>query len=82
MDLRQYFQKVREIEAEILEPYTFVVSLGTSDGGRAGIVSEVKRGLAAKLIVEGRAKLASSTERESNSSKAKPSLVRQRKEPR
>jgi len=64
MDLRQYFQKIREIEADIREPYTFVVSLETSDGGKAGIVSEIKRGLAAKLIVEGRARLASSLERE------------------
>jgi hypothetical protein len=64
MDLRQYFQNIREIEAGIREPYTFVVSLETSDGGKAGIVSEVKRELAAKLIVEGRATLASSAEKE------------------
>ena len=64
MDLRQYFQKIREIEAGIREPYIFVVSLETSDGGKAGIVSEVKRGLAAKLIVEGKAALASNAERE------------------
>jgi hypothetical protein len=55
VDVRQYYRKVREAENSILEPYPLMVSLETSDGGRAGIISEVSREAAAKLIVEGRA---------------------------
>jgi hypothetical protein len=64
MDLRQYFQRIREVEAGINEPHTFVKSLNTPDGGRAGLITEVSRSLAAKLIVEGRAVLASQDETE------------------
>ncbi len=64
MDLRKYFQKLREIEATISEPHAFVSSLETSDGGKPGIVTEVARELAAKLIAEGRAALASKAEKE------------------
>ena len=62
MDLRNYFAKIREIEASIFEPYIFVVSLETQDGGRAGVITEVPRLVAAKLIVEGRAARASEAE--------------------
>lgn len=41
-----------------------VVSLETSDGGKPGLVSEVAREAAAKMIVEGKAALASESERE------------------
>jgi hypothetical protein len=64
MDLKQYFRKIREVEASIAEPDTFVVSLETADGGKAGIVSEVPRAIAAKLIVEARASLATKAERD------------------
>ena len=64
MDLRQYFRKIREVEATIHDRYPLVVSLETSDGGRAGLVSEISRAAAAKLIVEGRAVLASEEEKE------------------
>ena len=40
------------------ESYPLVISLETSDGGKAGLVSEVSRPNAAKLIVGGRATLA------------------------
>ncbi len=63
MDLKHYFRKLREIEAGITAPNTFVVSLETSDGGKAGIVTEVKREIAAKMIVEGRALLAGEEEK-------------------
>lgn len=59
MDLRQYFRKLREIENSLVDAYPVVISLETSDGGRAGVVSEVSRETAAKLIIEGRALLAS-----------------------
>lgn len=62
MDLRLFYQKLRKIEAEIAEPHVVVVSNETSDGGRAGQRSEVSRANAAKLLVEGRARLASAEE--------------------
>ena len=53
---------MREIEATITEPFVLVSSLETSDGGKSGILSEVSRGIAAKVIAEGRAVLASEVE--------------------
>ncbi|HLI29963.1 MAG TPA: hypothetical protein VKV79_02540 [Terriglobia bacterium] len=58
MDVKQYYRKVREIESAIPDEFPLVVSLETADGGRAGVVSEVSRLGAAKMIVEGRAALA------------------------
>ena len=52
MDVRAYYQKIRKLEAEIAEPFVVVVSRETPDGGRPGVMTEVPRGLAAKLIVE------------------------------
>lgn len=62
MDLRIFYQKLRKIEQEIADPHVVVVSHETSDGGRAGQKAEVSRGIAARLIVEGRARLASPEE--------------------
>ena len=62
MDLRLFYQKWRKIEQEITEPHVVVVSNETPDGGRAGRKSEGARAVAAKLIVEGRARLASAEE--------------------
>ncbi len=64
MDLRQYFRKVREVEATLPDEYPVVSSLETGDGGKHGTISEVPRAIAARLIVEGRAVLASEAERE------------------
>jgi hypothetical protein len=64
VDVKQYFRKMREIENGLTEPYPVVVSLETSDGGKAGMVCEVPRSVAAKMIVERRAALASIEERE------------------
>jgi hypothetical protein len=62
VDLRQYFKKIRETEAALAEPFPLVVSLETPEGGKAGVVSEVTRELAAKMFVEGRAALANEQE--------------------
>jgi|SRR5208283_5698024 len=62
MDLRQFYKKVREVESSLPEPYVMVTSLETSDGGRAGVVSEVAREVAAMLIVGGKAVLAAEAE--------------------
>jgi hypothetical protein len=62
MDLRMFYQKLRKIEQEIADPHVVVVSNETPDGGRAGQKSEVSRNIAAKLLVEGRARLATPEE--------------------
>jgi hypothetical protein len=54
-----FYQKLRKIEQEITDPHVVVVSEETSDGGKAGQKAEVSRAIAARLIVEGRARLAS-----------------------
>jgi hypothetical protein len=62
MDLRVYFQKIRKVEADITGPFTVVISRETPDGGKAGVKTDVPRILAAKMIVEERAVLASPEE--------------------
>jgi hypothetical protein len=64
MDLKQYFKKIREAEAALTEAYPLLVSLETPDGGKGGRVAEVSRPLAAKMLVEGRATLASQAQRQ------------------
>jgi hypothetical protein len=59
VDVRQYFRKLREVEGSIQDQFACVTSLENPDGGKAGVVSEVTRELAAKLLVEGRAVLSS-----------------------
>ena len=46
------------------ETYQVVVSLETADGGKPGLISEVSRANAAKLLVEARAVLASEEEKQ------------------
>ena len=58
MDLKSYYQKLREMEAALPSDYVVVVSKETPDGGRAGTLTEVPRRLAAKLILDGAAELA------------------------
>lgn len=62
MDLKAYYLKIRQAEAEIAEPEVVVVSLATADGGREGNRSEVPRRVAAQICVEGRARLATPDE--------------------
>jgi uncharacterized Fe-S cluster-containing radical SAM superfamily enzyme len=62
MDLKVFYQKLRKLEQEIADQHVVVVSQETPDGGRAGQRSEVSRGNAARLILEGRARLATSEE--------------------
>ena len=62
MEIRMYFEKLREIEASIAEPFVVVSSLATPDGGKAGNLTEVARHTAAKLLVENRARLANEEE--------------------
>jgi hypothetical protein len=63
MDLRGYYQKIREVESKIADVFAVIISLETPDGGRAGTQTEVTRSLAAKMIVNGLAKLAEAEEK-------------------
>jgi hypothetical protein len=63
MDLRQFYRKIREIESSIPDKYPFVTSLATDDGGKEGVLAEVPRYQAARLIVEGKARLATDEEK-------------------
>jgi len=62
MDLRVYYQQIRAVENDIAGRDAVVVSVATRDGGKAGVHSEVPRALAAKLIVDGKARLATAEE--------------------
>ena len=64
MDLKAYYAKVREAEAKIKDDYVIVVSKETGDGGRPGAMTEVRRSLAAKLLVEGKIRLATEEEKQ------------------
>ena len=65
MDLRAYYRKLREIEGTLAEPFVVVVSVETPDGGHPGVMTETERGAAARLLVDGKARLATATESES-----------------
>jgi len=62
MDVKAFYQKARQLAETIAETYAVVISLPTPDGGREGIASEVARTLAALMVVEGKARLASAEE--------------------
>jgi hypothetical protein len=64
MDLRQYYKKLHEAEAEMPESHVLVVSLETGDGGKAGVITETPRRNACQLILDGRARRASQEEEE------------------
>jgi len=64
MDLKAYYQKLRTMEGSLTGPEVTVVSLATPDGGRAGVFTEAPRAIAAKMIVEGSARLATDEEAE------------------
>jgi hypothetical protein len=62
MDVKTYYQKIRDTEATIATTYAVVASLPTDDGGKQGVTVEVPRHLAAKMVVEGSARLATEDE--------------------
>ncbi|HEY1221200.1 MAG: hypothetical protein ABSE42_16670 [Bryobacteraceae bacterium] len=59
MDLRLYYQKIRDTQAKIADPFPVMESCETPDGGATGRLTEVTPAIAARLIVEGSARLAS-----------------------
>jgi hypothetical protein len=64
MDLRLYYQKIRDTQAEIGQAFPVVVSHETPDGGKAGTLTEVPAVVAAKMLVDGIARLARQEEAE------------------
>ena len=62
MDLRLYYEKLRAVEMKLTDEYPIVVSNETADGGKDGTKTEVPKRIAAKLLVEGQARLATKEE--------------------
>ncbi len=62
MDLKVYYEKIRELESQIAEEFAVVVSHQTADGGKSGIKTEVPRRMAARLMFDGVARLATPDE--------------------
>jgi hypothetical protein len=62
MDLKLYYQKIRDTESKIPDVFPVIVSQETDDGGKAGSYAEVTRAIAAKMITEGMARLATAEE--------------------
>ncbi len=62
MDLRAYYKNLREVEETLTGQHLVVVSLATSEGGKAGVRTDVPRSIAAKLLAEGRARVATEEE--------------------
>jgi hypothetical protein len=62
MDLKAYYQKIRDLERTFKGTFPVVVSQETPDGGTAGVKTEVPLHIAARMIVDGHAVLASEKE--------------------
>lgn len=62
MDLRAYYRKIRDTVASLPDKDVVVVSHETGDGGKAGVYTEVPKEVAAKMIVDGTAGLATPEE--------------------
>ena len=62
MDLKAYYAKMRKIEMGLEEEFPIIESLETPDGAKAGVRSEVTRAIAARMVADGRARLASKEE--------------------
>ncbi|MFN7920743.1 MAG: hypothetical protein U0Q16_11635 [Bryobacteraceae bacterium] len=58
MDLKVYFRQIREMAAEIKKDFVVVASKWNANGAKDGVLTEVSRDLAAKLIVDDKARLA------------------------
>ena len=65
MNLRDFYANVRNTLSTIEKPFVVLVSKNTPDGGKAGVLTLVKKETAARLIVEDRALLATDEESDS-----------------
>jgi hypothetical protein len=59
MDLKVYYRNVRKIEEQINGDDVVIESCESPDGGRAGVLIEVSKRMAARLVTDGRARIAS-----------------------
>ena len=59
MNVKAYYQKIRELERALTDSFVVIVSHDTSDGGKGGLLTEVPKHLAARMIADDRAHLAS-----------------------
>ncbi len=59
MDLKDYYGNIRQKMSELKGEYVVVVSEATPDGGREGVLTEVTKFVAVKMVVDKRAKIAS-----------------------
>src|ERR1035438_6522235 len=75
MDLRAYYQKIRETEAGMTSKNVVLVSLATPDGGKPGVVTEVPTPIGARMVVEGSARQA--TEAEASTFRERQSSAKQ-----
>ena len=62
MDLKAYYQKINEAEKQITTAFAVLISLETADGGKGGVRTEVRRQVAAKMLVDGKARIADEIE--------------------
>ena len=62
MDLRVFYTKIREATELIPGDFAVLVSRETPDGGKPGVMSEASKTNAARMLVEGRARLATPEE--------------------
>lgn len=62
MNLRKYYQDVKEVRSKMESPYVYLTSLDTPNGGKAGCVCEVDADIAARMLVDGVARQATEEE--------------------
>ncbi len=62
MDLKGYYKKIRELERAFGSESVVIVSVETPDGGKAGVMTETPPHVAARMIVEARARIATEDE--------------------
>ena len=62
MDVRSYYKKVKDTEEKLKGSEVVLVSLATPEGGKEGVRTEAPRSVAARMIAEGRSRVASATE--------------------
>ena len=62
MDVRSYYKKVRDTEETLRRNEVVLVSLATPEGGKEGVRTEAPRSVAARMIAEGRARVATDEE--------------------
>ena len=62
MDLKKYYRRIREIEAALEDEFPVLKSLATEAGGLGGKLTEATKIVAARMVVDGVAELASAEE--------------------